>query len=114
MATTVRPDDCARRARSASRSPGVEVRLADDGELLVRGGIVMRGYRNQPEKTAETIDADGWLHTGDIARVDDDGFVVDRRPQEGADHQRGRQEHVAGEHRGAAQGGRAADRPGDA
>ena len=60
--------DRARRIRSATapwarRSPGVELRLADDGEVLVRGGTVMAGYRNQPEKTAETIDADGWLRT---------------------------------------------------
>jgi long-subunit acyl-CoA synthetase (AMP-forming) len=63
--------------------PGVEVRLADDGELLVRGGIVMRGYRNQPEKTAETIDAEGWLHTGDVATIDEDGFVtiIDRKKE---------------------------------
>ena len=63
--------------------PGVEVRLADDGELLVRGAIAMRGYRNQPEKTAETLDADGWLHTGDVATIDDDGFVtiVDRKKE---------------------------------
>ncbi len=63
--------------------PGVEVRLADDGELLVRGPTVMPGYRNQPEKTAETIDADGWLHTGDVAEIDADGFVkiVDRKKE---------------------------------
>jgi long-chain acyl-CoA synthetase len=50
-----------------------EVRLADDDELLVRGPLVMAGYRNRPQATAETIDADGWLHTGDIARIDADG-----------------------------------------
>ena len=63
--------------------PGVEVKLADDRELLVRGGTVMAGYRNQPEKTAETIDPEGWLHTGDIAEIDDAGFVkiVDRKKE---------------------------------
>jgi long-chain acyl-CoA synthetase len=62
---------------------GQELRLADDGELLTRGPLNMRGYRNQPERTAETIDADGWLHTGDIARVDEDGFwwIVDRKKE---------------------------------
>ncbi|PRX46534.1 long-subunit acyl-CoA synthetase (AMP-forming) [Prauserella shujinwangii] len=62
---------------------GVEIALADDGELLVRGPLVMKGYRNQPEKTAETIDADGWLHTGDVATIDADGFVriVDRKKE---------------------------------
>ena len=61
--------------------PGVEISVAGDGELLVRGPVVMRGYRNQPEKTAEAIDADGWLHTGDIGTVDSQGFVtiVDRK-----------------------------------
>ena len=64
-------------------TPGVELRLADDGELLVRGGVVMTGYRNLPDKTAEAIDADGWLHTGDIAQIDDDGYVkiVDRKKE---------------------------------
>lgn len=62
---------------------GVEVKLADDGELLIRGPVVMRGYRKQPDKTAETIDADGWLATGDIAVIDDDGNVriVDRKKE---------------------------------
>ena len=62
---------------------GVEVKLADDGELLVRSEVVMAGYRNLPDKTAEAIDADGWLHTGDIARIDDDGYVaiVDRKKE---------------------------------
>ncbi|MFE5702254.1 AMP-dependent synthetase/ligase [Rhodococcus koreensis] len=60
---------------------GVEVRLAGDGELLLRSPGVMRGYRNDPAKTAEAVDTEGWLHTGDIATVDEDGFVriVDRK-----------------------------------
>ncbi|MFL6124110.1 AMP-dependent synthetase/ligase, partial [Actinophytocola sp.] len=62
---------------------GMEVRLAEDGELLTRGPSVMRGYRNDPEKTAQTIDADGWLHTGDIAEIDSGGYVkiVDRKKE---------------------------------
>jgi len=64
-------------------APGVEIKLADDGEVLVRGGIVMKGYRNQPDKTAETIDSDGWLLTGDIGEIDEDGFlrIVDRKKE---------------------------------
>ncbi len=63
--------------------PGVEIRLASDGEILVRGDTVMAGFRNQPEKTAETIDADGWLHTGDIGQIDEDGYlkIIDRKKE---------------------------------
>lgn len=52
---------------------GVEMRIADDGEVLVRGYTVMQGYLDDPEATAETIDPDGWLHTGDLGTVDDAG-----------------------------------------
>jgi long-chain acyl-CoA synthetase len=55
--------------------PGVEARIAPDGELLVRSKSIMRGYWNRPEETAEAIDADGWLHTGDLGRFDEDGFL---------------------------------------
>ncbi len=63
--------------------PGVELSLAEDGELLVRGPIVMKGYRDMPEKTAEAMSADGWLATGDIAEIDEDGYVtiVDRKKE---------------------------------
>ncbi|MFB7874427.1 fatty acid--CoA ligase FadD11 [Nocardia sp. NPDC056064] len=63
--------------------PGMESRVAADGELLVRGPLVMKGYRGRPEQTAETIDPEGWLHTGDIVRVDEAGYlrVVDRKKE---------------------------------
>jgi long-chain acyl-CoA synthetase len=63
--------------------PGVEVMLAPDGELLVRSPSVMVGYRGEPEQTAEALGEDGWLHTGDIATIDDDGRVriVDRKKE---------------------------------
>ena len=64
-------------------SPGVEIKLAEDGEVLCRGEFLMSGYRNQPEKTAEAVDAEGWLHTGDIGAIDEDGYVsiVDRKKE---------------------------------
>ncbi len=60
-----------------------EIDLAEDGEVLIRGGVVMVGYRGEPEKTAETIDAEGWLHTGDIGQIDEDGYlsIVDRKKE---------------------------------
>ena len=63
--------------------PGTDVKLAEDGELLFRGANIMARYRNNPVKTAEAVDAEGWLHTGDVARIDDDGYVwiVDRKKE---------------------------------
>ncbi|MTE12844.1 fatty acid--CoA ligase FadD11 [Nocardia aurantiaca] len=63
--------------------PGMEAKRADDGELLVRGPLVMKGYRGEPEKTAEAVDDDGWLSTGDVITIDAEGFlsVVDRKKE---------------------------------
>ncbi|WP_072686937.1 3-[(3aS,4S,7aS)-7a-methyl-1,5-dioxo-octahydro-1H-inden-4-yl]propanoyl:CoA ligase [Rhodococcus marinonascens] len=55
--------------------PGMEVRIGDQGEILVRGKNVMLGYLDDPEATAKTIDSDGWLHTGDVGTLDDRGYI---------------------------------------
>jgi long-chain acyl-CoA synthetase len=64
-------------------APGVELRLDEDGEVLIKSDCVMPGYRNLPEKNAETITEDGWLRTGDIGEFDEDGYlrIVDRKKE---------------------------------
>lgn len=77
-------DPFAVRAGTVGRAvPGGTIALAEDGEVLTRGGQVFRGYLDDPEKTAEALDADGWLHSGDIGVLDDDGYltIVDRKKE---------------------------------
>jgi len=82
VATVSHPRD-ARLGTVGKLLPGLEGRIADDGEYLVRGPLVMKGYRKEPVKTAEAIDEDGWLHTGDIIEADAEGYlrVVDRKKE---------------------------------
>jgi len=64
-------------------APGVEIKLDTDGEILIRGDVIMRGYRNLPDKTKETFTDDGWLRTGDVGEFDDHGYlkIVDRKKE---------------------------------
>ena len=64
-------------------APGVEIKLAEDGEIMIKGPVVMKGYRNLPEKTAEAFTDDGFLLTGDIGEFDEDGYlrIVDRKKE---------------------------------
>jgi long-chain acyl-CoA synthetase len=63
--------------------PGETVKLAEDGEVICTGGNIFKGYLNDPEKTAEAIDEDGWFHSGDIGEIDEDGYlrIVDRKKE---------------------------------
>lgn len=74
-ALTVNVPDAVKIGTVGRPLPGTAVRVTDDGELAFRGGQVFTGYWQNPEATAEAIDADGWFHTGDVGEVDDEGFV---------------------------------------
>ncbi len=79
----INPPDKIRIGTVGPPTPGVEIQLAEDGEVMVKGGVVMQGYRNLPDKTAETFSDDGWLLTGDIGEWDDEGYlkIVDRKKE---------------------------------
>ncbi|GAA3113130.1 AMP-dependent synthetase/ligase [Planomonospora alba] len=82
-AFTGNTDEAYRLGTVGRGQPGVEVRIAEDGEILTRSPLNTAGYLNRPEATAELIDADGWLHTGDVGSLDSDGFlrIVDRKKE---------------------------------
>ena len=81
--STVNPPHAPKAGTCGLPLPGVELRIAEDGEVLVRGDHIMTGYRNAPEKTRETFTDDGWLMTGDIGEIDADGYlrIVDRKKE---------------------------------
>jgi long-chain acyl-CoA synthetase len=72
---TVMPAERVKLGSVGKAAPWGEVKISPQGEILIRGDFLFMGYLNQPEKTAETIDAQGWLHTGDVGSMDNEGFV---------------------------------------
>jgi long-chain acyl-CoA synthetase len=82
-AGAVNPPDRIKIGTVGPPAPGIQIKLDTDGEVLVKGGVVMKGYRNLPDKTAETFTDDGWLRTGDIGEFDEDGYlkIVDRKKE---------------------------------
>jgi long-chain acyl-CoA synthetase len=72
---TVMPAEHVKLGSVGKAAPWGEVKISPQGEILIRGDFLFMGYLNQPEKTAETIDAQGWLHTGDVGSIDNEGFV---------------------------------------